>query len=97
MQLVLCEIPVREDSDGRDVGDAGEGEEGEGEGERRERDPWSEQVPLLNGSVRFGGEQRVWAGRTVEIRRVAGRWFGVGEVDGGPGVEGGGRSDEMNT
>lgn len=84
MQLVLCEIPVREDSAGRDVADAGEGEEEAGEEERREGDPWSEQVPLLNGSVRFGGEQRVWAGRTVEVRRVAGRWCGVGEVNGGP-------------
>lgn len=91
MQLVLCEIPVREDGDGRDM--EGAGEEGEGEGEeRRERNPWSEQVPLLDGSVRFGGEQRVWAGRTVEARRVAGRWCGVGEVHGGP--WGG---DEMNT
>lgn len=37
-------------------------------------DPWKEQVPLLSGSVRFGEEDRVWAGRTVEVARVVGRW-----------------------
>ena len=37
-------------------------------------DPWREQVPLLSGSVRFGGEDRVWAGKTVEVKRVVGRW-----------------------
>lgn len=37
-------------------------------------DPWKEQVPLLSGSVRFGGEDRVWAGKTVEVKRVVGRW-----------------------
>ncbi|KAL9072524.1 MAG: hypothetical protein Q9161_003536 [Pseudevernia consocians] len=36
--------------------------------------PWKEQVPLLSGSVRFGGEDRVWAGKTVELDRVVGRW-----------------------
>lgn len=37
-------------------------------------DPWKEQVPLLSGSVRFGGEDRVWAGKTVEVKRLVGRW-----------------------
>ncbi len=37
-------------------------------------DPWKEQVPLLSGSVRFGGEDRVWAGKTVALERVVGRW-----------------------
>lgn len=37
-------------------------------------DPWKEQVPLLSGSVRFGGEDRVWAGKTVEVKTVVGRW-----------------------
>lgn len=36
--------------------------------------PWKEQVPLLSGSVRFGGEDRVWAGKTVEVERVVARW-----------------------
>lgn len=37
-------------------------------------DPWKEQVPLLSGSVRFGREERAWAGKTVEVERVVGRW-----------------------
>ncbi len=49
-------------------------EDVEYEGPGSERDPWKEQVPLLSGSVRFGGEDRVWAGKTVEVRRVVGRW-----------------------
>lgn len=37
-------------------------------------DPWKEQVPLLNGSTGFGNTERVWAGRTISIGRVIGRW-----------------------
>ncbi|MCJ1463460.1 hypothetical protein MMC07_002067 [Pseudocyphellaria aurata] len=37
-------------------------------------DPWNEQIPLLNGSTRSGNEERVWAGRTITIGRVVGRW-----------------------
>ena len=37
-------------------------------------DPWVEQIPILNGSIRSGDEERVWAGRTIEIARVVGRW-----------------------
>ena len=37
-------------------------------------DPWKEQVPLLSGSVRFGGEDRMWAGKTVEAARVLAKW-----------------------
>ncbi|KAL8787274.1 MAG: hypothetical protein Q9195_007833 [Heterodermia aff. obscurata] len=33
-------------------------------------DPWMEQIPILNGSIRSGDEERVWAGRTVEVARV---------------------------
>ena len=44
------------------------------EGAEVQRDLWTEQIPLLNGSIRFGGEERLWAGRTVEVRKVASRW-----------------------
>lgn len=37
-------------------------------------EPWKEEVPLLSGSVRFGGEDRAWAGKRVEVGRVVGRW-----------------------
>lgn len=41
-------------------------------------DPWEQEVPMLNASIRrFGASSsdRSWAGRTVKIKRVAGRWF----------------------
>lgn len=37
-------------------------------------DPWKVQIPLLNGSTGSGNEERVWAGRTISIGRVVGRW-----------------------
>ncbi|KAF2273565.1 uncharacterized protein EI97DRAFT_452303 [Westerdykella ornata] len=41
-------------------------------------DPWEQEVPILNDSVRrlpSGGGERSWAGRTVKVNRVAARWF----------------------
>ena len=62
-RLVLAEAAaLDEDEDVENGGMSGGG------------DPWRQQVPLLSGSVRFGGEDRVWAGRTVEVKRVVGRW-----------------------
>jgi hypothetical protein len=70
-QLILCDVPTEDENEEADVVD--------GTGRS---DPWREQVPLLNGSVRFGGDQRAWAGRTVEVRHVAGRWFEFGYLEG---------------
>lgn len=36
--------------------------------------PWKEQVPVLSGSIRFGGDDRVWAGKTIEVGRILARW-----------------------
>ena len=36
--------------------------------------PWKEQVPVLSGSIRFGGEDRLWAGKTIEVGHVLARW-----------------------
>jgi hypothetical protein len=39
---------------------------------------WEERVPILNGNVRPAGledEDALWSWRTVEVRRVLGRWF----------------------
>jgi hypothetical protein len=41
----------------------------------RGRGLWEVEVPLLNGTVRFGDEDREWAGRLVKVKRVAQRWF----------------------
>lgn len=57
------------------LGESGGWDEGGGhEGVGGAGGPWTERVPLLSGSVRFGGEDRVWAGRTVEVGRVVGKW-----------------------
>ena len=60
-RLVLAEAIALDEDVGYDSTGSGE-------------DPWKEQVPLLSGSVRFDGEDRVWAGKTVEVKRVVGRW-----------------------
>lgn len=83
MQLVIGDVPIVEDIDIDRTGIEDQGAGG---------DPWSEQIPLLNGSLRFAGEQRAWAGRTVEAREVAGRWckaVSMEEVNGDLGGLGG--------
>ena len=44
-------------------------------------DPWMEQVPILNNSIRSGNDQRIWAGRTIPIARVIGRWCRIVRPD----------------
>ena len=36
---------------------------------------WDSQIPLLNGSVRFRGEEGNWGGRVISVKQVAQRWF----------------------
>ncbi|MCJ1405592.1 hypothetical protein MMC11_008820 [Xylographa trunciseda] len=64
MQLLVNELPGSEGGD----------EEREFQIQYSEGKPWTEQVPLLCGSLRFGDDQKIWAGRTVEIRQVVARW-----------------------
>ena len=65
-KLILAEIfPAIEDRDAMAT------DENEDE---VQSDPWMEQIPILNGSIRSGDEERVWAGRTIEVARVVGRW-----------------------
>ncbi|KAI9928335.1 hypothetical protein ASPWEDRAFT_442664 [Aspergillus wentii DTO 134E9] len=40
---------------------------------------WNVHVPLLNGSVRFGGDESTLRGRSVPVKRVAQRWFEFNE------------------
>lgn len=44
-------------------------------------DAWKEHVPLLSGSVRFGGEDRYWAGKTVEVGHVIAKWCRFVKLD----------------
>ncbi|CAG7995836.1 unnamed protein product [Penicillium olsonii] len=36
---------------------------------------WDTNVPLLNGSVRMGGDETNWGARGIPVRRIAERWF----------------------
>ena len=60
------------------------GDEGHSDGDKRFQRVWEERLPMLNGNVRragLEGEGAVWSGRTVEVRRVLGRWFRFGRAD----------------
>lgn len=46
----------------------------ENQTENATEDPWKPQVPLLNGSIRSDESEKIWAGRTIDIRKVIGRW-----------------------
>lgn len=48
------------------------------EDEEEEKDPWDQELSILNVSARrfgSGSRDRAWAGRTVKAKRIAGRWF----------------------
>ena len=64
-RLVLAE--PRRTEDGNDNDDAESSDE-------VLEDAWKEHVPLLSGSVRFGGDERAWAGKTIEVGRIIARW-----------------------
>lgn len=59
MDLVLCECKNTMDPTSNDSGER----------------LWYEHVPILNGSVRVGGEESGWRARGVPVKRVAERWF----------------------
>lgn len=66
-KLVLAELRKEGENGTTDTGNhVGEGE--------TVYDPWRQQVSLLNGSVRFGDDNRPWSGRTIEVRTIVGRW-----------------------
>jgi hypothetical protein len=53
--------------------------------EDEEDDPWEQDVSILNVSAkRFTSKSgdRAWAGRTIKVKRAAGRWFRFERVDG---------------
>lgn len=43
-------------------------------------DPWEQEVSILNISVKKLGD-RPWAGRTIKVKRIAGRWFRFHKLD----------------
>ncbi len=36
---------------------------------------WNQEIPLLSRSIKLGQEGAGWAGRSLTIRKIAGRWF----------------------
>jgi hypothetical protein len=60
-------------------GDNDDSSSGINDGARRavndaQQSPWKEEVPILSGSVRFGNDEGLWAGKTVDVGKVLGRW-----------------------
>ena len=51
------------------------------EGYTEPLDIWREQISLLNGSIKVGGDNRAWAGRTVEVKQVVERWCHYRQLD----------------
>ncbi|GAB7338584.1 hypothetical protein MBLNU457_5324t1 [Dothideomycetes sp. NU457] len=65
-----------EDEDEDMQGDHEESANGNDERQRETRpSPWDQEVSMLNVTTKtFGAGSRGWAGRTVSVRRIAGRW-----------------------
>jgi len=62
--------------------------DGGSQAEVEEEDPWEQDVAILNVSARkfgSGSNDRAWAGRTIKVKRVAGRWFRFKDDLRGPG------------
>ena len=45
-----------------------------GVSDRAQQDPWTEQIPILSGSIRFGNDERLRTGSIVDVGKVLGRW-----------------------
>ena len=78
LHLVECE--GKRDGHGEDLEDdvAMPDEEGDDQITAEERDPWGQDVSILNVSARrFGSSagERAWAGRAIKAKRIAARWF----------------------
>jgi hypothetical protein len=87
LQVIECQVkrPRIENSDGEDV-DMTEGEESHAKEEVEEKDPWDQEVSILNVSARrFGSNsgERAWAGRTLKAKSIAARWFRFKKLDDG--------------
>lgn len=81
-KLLIAECPVPGIAGNRRAGmiatddqDEGEAENISYQAEQARLDPWDEDVSILNVTTKsFGAGERGWAGRTVKIGQVAGRW-----------------------
>lgn len=46
-------------------------------GEEQDYSAWRDRIPILNGSVRSAGDDRLWASRTIEVGAVLSKWCKV--------------------
>ncbi|KAF2829243.1 hypothetical protein CC86DRAFT_403892 [Ophiobolus disseminans] len=85
--VVECQVKLRkaenDDYEDTNMSNADENDQ-VSEKSEGERDPWEQEVSILNvSSRRFGSNsgERAWAGRTVKTRSIAERWFLFQELD----------------
>ena len=53
----------------------------DGDGGSANSHPWKEAIPLLNGSIRPRPDEHTFAGRTVEIGSIVGKWCRMDKYD----------------
>jgi hypothetical protein len=92
LQMVEClgaaatrQETARYDADDDEVDALLEGGDRRSQAEVEEDDPWEQHVSILNVSARrfaSGSGDRAWAGRTIKVKRIAGRWFRFDELMG---------------
>lgn len=70
MKLAIGEYYKKDDND--DINGIRDSANGFFDG--TQQDPWTEQIPILSGSVRFGNNEGLRTGSTVDVRKVLGRW-----------------------
>lgn len=70
LKLVLGERYMEDDNE--DIDGVNDG--ATGAVNTAQQKPWTEQIPILSGSVRFGNGEGLRAGRAVNVGKVLGRW-----------------------
>jgi hypothetical protein len=82
LQVIECHASKRkvgsEDDKSSDIDMSNGDEEDHPEGESEAKDPWDQEVSILNVSARRYGSnsvERAWAGRTLTAKTIASRWF----------------------
>ena len=70
LKLVIGEY--HKGADNNDVNGFHEGVTGVSD--RATQDPWAEEIPILSGSIRFGNNEELRTGSTVDVGRVLKRW-----------------------
>jgi hypothetical protein len=88
LQVIECHASKTkdrsEDDQSSDIDMSNGDEDDHPEGESEEKDPWDQEVSILNVSARRYGSnsgERAWAGRTLTAKSIASRWFRFEQQD----------------